>query len=536
MKKNNYVKLALLTGLLLGGSSQLQAQSKKPAAPLARASAPRPCTSVSTDPPTSVILGKSSVLKLSTPVTRMVVGGMGVGHAARPSEGNGQAAAPMPPQQQGMNEGVADVDITLLSPTELFVLGKKSGSMNLVLQGSDGRCLVKDIIVTIDPAILQAKIAELMPEETGVKVRGAENAIVLTGKVSDALKLDDIVTLASSYGDGKKVVNLLRVTTPQQVMLEVKIAEVSKTILDHFGLDFSRAYTSADGTRSRILSGIIGGTPAVFGQFSPGGTITGSAASSVTGSTAGAAASLSTISKSSSLFGLDAEKQDGLIRVLAEPNIMAISGQSASFLSGGKIFIPVAQNGSGAGNVITLEEKEFGVGLKFTPTVLDGTRINLKLVSEASELSQTGSPFTTVNGTTSVLPSIATRRVDTTVQLNDGQSFAVAGLVKNNATETLKKFPGVGEIPVVGTLFSSSEFQKAQTELLFVITPHLVKPVNGPITLPTDNHVEPTRNEVMFLGQGEGHGRLAEPAVMVEPAAATPAPTTAAPASTSEPK
>jgi pilus assembly protein CpaC len=530
--KNNYMTMVALAGLI--ASSQLHAQGK-PASPSSKAPAFRPCSSVTVDAPTSVILGKSSVLKLSTPVTRMVVGGMGSSRAARPVEGNTPAGAPpMMPPPQGASDGVADVDITLLSPTELFVLGKKSGSMNLVLQGNDGRCLLKDIVVTIDPAILQAKIAELMPEETGIKVRGAENAIVLTGKVSDALKLDDIMTLASSYGDGKKVVNLLRVTTPQQVMLEVKIAEVSKNILDHFGLDYSRAYTSADGLTSRIISGIIGGGAAVFGQFGPGGTINGSAATAVSGSTASAAATLNTSSRSASLFGLDAQKQDGIIRVLAEPNIMAISGQSASFLSGGKIFIPVAQSGggNGGGTVITLEEKEFGVGLKFTPSVLDGTRINLKLVSEASELSQTGSPFTTINGVTSVLPSIATRRVDTTVQLNDGQSFAIAGLVKNNVTETLKKFPGVGEIPVVGTLFSSSEFQKAQTELLFVITPHLVKPVNGPITLPTDNHVEASRNEVMFLGKQEGFAPPSAPVVSAP--VTTPAPVPA-PASAPSP-
>ena len=171
------------------------------------------------------------------------------------------------------------------------------------------------------------------------------------------------------------------------------------------------------------------------------------------------AAGLATQGRNATLFGIDAQKKDGLLRILAEPNIMAISGQSASFLSGGKIFIPVAQSRDNGGTTITLEEKEFGVGLKFSPTVLDGSRVNLKLVSEVSELSQTGSPFTTVGGVTSVLPSISTRRVDTSVQLNDGQSFAIAGLIRNNVTETLSRFPGLGEIPVLGALFRSTEFQ-----------------------------------------------------------------------------
>ena len=145
-------------------------------------------------------------------------------------------------------------------------------------------------------------------------------------------------------------------------------------------------------------------------------------------------------------LNIDGERQDGVVRVLAEPNIVAISGQSASFLSGGKIFIPVAQEPGVTGGItrITLEEKEFGVGLKFTPTVLDGGRVNLKLVSEVSELTQTGSPFTTVGGFTAILPSMSTRRIDTTVQLGDGQSFVVAGLIKNNMTEALNKFPGLG--------------------------------------------------------------------------------------------
>jgi pilus assembly protein CpaC len=189
--------------------------------------------------------------------------------------------------------------------------------------------------------------------------------------------------------------------------------------------------------------------------------------------------------------------------VLAEPNIMAISGQSASFLSGGKIFIPVAQAGNGGAPTITLQEKEFGVGLKFSPTVLDGTRVNLKLVSEVSELSQTGSPFTTVGGVTSVVPSLTTRQVDTTVQLNDGQSFAVAGLIRNSVTQTLSRFPGLGDIPVLGALFRSTEFQKDQTELIFIVTPRLVRPAAN-LAAPTDNHAEVGAARAVLLGKAEG--------------------------------
>lgn len=508
---NKYANVMLLAALAAACHSAYAAPSP----------ALKPCSSVIVEAPEHVTLGKSTVVKLNIPAARMVVGGLSSTRAGKPIEvddKNDKNAASIRPVAS--TDGIADVDISLLSPTELFFVGKKSGSMNVVLQSADGRCSVKDIIVTIDPSTLQAKLAELMPEESGIKVSGAENAIVLTGKVSDAVKLDEVLSLATSYGDGKKVVNMLRVSTPQQVMLEVKIAEVSKTLLDKFGLDFSRLTTSGDGLTSRVISGILGGGPAVLGEYTNNpvaGYVTGRAGASISGNSAVAQGflghpELGFVTRNASLVGIDAQKKDGLVRVLAEPNIMAISGQQASFLSGGKIFIPVAQDNSNGGTTITLEEKEFGVGLKFMPTVLDGTRVNLKLVSEVSELSQTGSPFTTLNGFTAILPSMATRRVDTTVQLNDGQSFAIAGLIKNNITETLSRFPGLGEIPVLGALFRSTEFQNDQTELMFVVTPRLVKPSPAKIVLPTDNHVAPTRADALFMGKTEGTAKEAAPA------------------------
>ena len=163
------------------------------------------------------------------------------------------------------------------------------------------------------------------------------------------------------------------------------------------------------------------------------------------------------------------------------------------------------------GSTITLEEKEFGVGLKFTPTVLEGGRIHLRVAPEVSELSQTGSPFTTVDGTTSILPSFTTRRVQTTVQLLDGQSLAIAGLIKNNVTETIKRTPLLGEIPILGALFRSSEFQSDRTELVFLITPRLVKPLNEKLALPTDSFTPPSRTEFFLGGQLEGRGSEAVP-------------------------
>ena len=480
--KNQYNVFTL--GVALAFASQAFAAVE----PVARNPSPhnaplKPCTSVEVDAPTNVVLGKSTVVRLSRPAARMVVGGASSGRAGKPADGgadkNAAAAAGAAGAAPAAPDSVADVDVILLSPTELFFIGKRAGSMNIVLQGADGRCLVKDLIVTLDPETLQAKLAELMPEETGIRVRGAENALVLTGKVSDAVKLDDVISLATSYGDGKKVVNLLRITTPQQVMLEVKIAEVSKTLLDKLGASLGVSRVTNGGNNSySLLTNFLSNSNAILRALHVGGTI-------VTAS-------------------IDGQKDDGLIRILAEPNIMAISGQQASFLSGGKIFIPVAQANNGGGVTITLEEKEFGIGVKFTPTVLDGTRINLKMISEVSDLSQTGTPFTTVGGVTSVLPSFSVRRADTTVQLNDGQSFVIAGLIKNNITETIKRFPGLGEVPILGALFRSSEFQKDQTELLFVITPRLVRPLAEVPRLPTDNYIEPSRGAIYLNGSLEG--------------------------------
>lgn len=510
---------AMLIGLLFAGQCFAQADrgTRAPApraapqavqgtqAPQALGVPPvplEPCTSVTVDPPTHIVLGKSTVVRLTTAARRMVVGGLASGRAGRPVDVAVEKQTPPGQAQQNAqrSDGVADVDLMLLSPTELFFIGKRAGSMNVVLQGADGSCSVKDLIVTIDPDTLQAKLTELMPEETGIKVRGAENAIVLTGSVSDAVRLDQVMTLAASYGDGRKVVNMMRVTSPQQVMLEVAIAEVSKTLLDKLGANINLSRQSGDATYSLISN-----------FLSNGGGL------------------LQALKVGRTLVQADGQKDDGLVRVLAEPNVMAISGQRASFLSGGKIFIPVSQTNTNGVPVITLEEKEFGVGVKFTPTVLNGSRINLKMITEVSELSQTGSPFTTINGVVSVLPSFTMRRADTTVELNDGQSFVVAGLIRNNVTESVKRFPGLGEIPILGALFRSTEFQTGQTELLFVITPRLVKPLNEMPRLPTDNHEVPSRGEIYLDGSLEGSAPVpaaADPMESFAPAPAAPAPQT----------
>jgi Flp pilus assembly protein, secretin CpaC len=225
----------------------------------------------------------------------------------------------------------------------------------------------------MDAGALQGKLQQLMPGEKDIKVNVAADSLVLTGTVADAVKVDRAMALAEAYA-GKKVVNMLQVSSPQQVMLEVKVAEVSKTLVDKLGAEYNAQRFGPSWSPSFISSFLVGGL---------GGNV-------------------NFIHDANNSLAFDAQRNNDLVKILAEPTIMAMSGQEGSFLAGGKIFIPVPQTGVG-GTTITLEEKEFGVGLKFTPTVLEGGRINLRVTPEVSELSTTGTTVTSGN-TSSILP------------------------------------------------------------------------------------------------------------------------------------
>lgn len=425
------------------------AQAAEPAKPVGAAAtaaaAPTASHPAEIAPPLKLVVGKSTLVRLPGDVTRVSVG------------------------------DPETADAIILSPREIYFLGKRIGATNVFLWAKGGGTTIMDVSVTIDTVALQEKLNQLMPEEKKLTVGTAGDSLVLTGQVTDPVKVHRAVSVAEQFG-GKKVINMLGVSDSAQVMLEVKIAEVSKTLLDKLGAQFNGSRTSGNFTYSLITSLLAGA----------------SGTASVT--RAGGGSSIS----------LDAEIKNGLVKILAEPTIMAVSGQEGAFLAGGKIFIPVPQTGISGAVTVTLEEKEFGVGLRFTPTVLEGGRINLRVTPEVSELSQVGVPFTTVGGTTSVLPSITTRRASTTVELFDGQSFAIGGLIKNNVTEAVRAIPVLGEIPVLGVLFRSSEFQNDRSELLFIVTPRLVKPLAANYALPTDKFIPPTRSEFFLEGRMEG--------------------------------
>jgi len=415
------------------------------------------------------------------------------------------------------------VQATMVSPQTLYVLGRSVGTTNMIVQGRSGGCSIVNVVVNADSNGLQTSLAQLLPGESGIRVMTAADNLVLTGSVSSSQAALQAMDIAQAYanaaqGEGNNakkggVLNMMSVDTPQQVMLEVKVAEVSKTLLNQLGSAVN----------------IQGG----FGSWS-GGLIT----SLLTG--ASAAFFGSKANNKPFNFAIDAQKNDSLVKILAEPNLVTISGQEASFLAGGKIYIPVAQsNVLGSAATITLQEEEFGVGLKFTPTVLANGRIHLKVSPEVSELSPTGATVSggTLTGQT-ILPLITTRRASTTVQMRDGESFAIGGLLQDSSRGALKALPGAGEVPVLGTLFRSTQFQQDLTELVFIITPRLVKPMqNNNYPLPTDSFSTPNEGEIYFMGNMEGHGKpMQQPAPAPAPSqpaapATAPAPVPSAPRS-----
>jgi pilus assembly protein CpaC len=409
------------------------------------------------------------------------------------------------------------VQALLVAPDTLYIAGVDVGATNMIVQGRSGLCSMLDITVAMDAAPLQATLAEVMPDERDIKVVAAADTLILSGAVSDAAAVARAVDLANAYvrrplralpvpekadagapqataGNGlagSRVVNLLTVSAPQQVQLEVKIAEVSKTLLERLEAGTAWQFGSGSWAAALVSNFITGTTHSQVGAIKTNGN----------------------------RVSATAEKQDSLVRVLAEPNVMAISGQEGTFLAGGKFYIPVAQDN----NRVTLAEKEFGVGLRFTPTVLSGGRINLQVAPEVSELSREGIGISATGITgASILPVITTRRATTTVQLYDGQSFVIGGLLKNNLVTNLKGIPVLGEVPILGALFRSTDYQQDRTELVFVITAHLVKPMPGPgYVLPTDKVGVPSRAALMLGGRLEGPAPEASTAALSTPAPVT---------------
>jgi pilus assembly protein CpaC len=373
-------------------------------------------------------------------------------------------------------------DFNLLSPTEVYLTGKTSGTTNLTLW-QDGRLTaVYDLVVSYDVSKLKQQMQEILPTERDLRVVAVNDSLTLSGKVTSAAALSQALSLAGAYAPKGKVTNLVEVGGVHQVMLEVRVAEMSKSLTRRLGINLGYSYSSNDFSVS-ILSNLAQAarldSPSVNALFR----------FSNNGSTWTAF--------------VDALEQDGLVKVLAEPNLVALSGQTATFLAGGEFPIPVPQSGGGLNTTITIEYKQFGVALNFTPVVLSKDKISLKVAPEVSDLDFSNA--IRIEGY--FVPGLKVRRTSTTVELGDGQSFAIAGLLRENVRTVISKYPLLGNIPILGLLFQSKEFQKENTELIIIVTPHLVKPLDmAKQTLPTDFYVEPNDVEFYLMGKAEGAG------------------------------
>ncbi|HUO98443.1 MAG TPA: type II and III secretion system protein family protein [Rhizomicrobium sp.] len=397
------------------------------------------------------------------------------------------------------------VDAVVRTPRRVFLMGQKGGQTNAFFFDGNGRQLASiDIRVEKDVTDLSKLIHASFPD-TDIKATAINDTVVLSGHVASAAESSRAQDIAARFaGDPTKVVNVLQINTGEQVMLKVRIAEMQRTIAKQFGVNVSGAdipggvpiAVSTDNHFSLVGQALADLSGAQFGQVCsyPGSTASNPLAAL---STTGGVCQI----KNNLQGNLQALERVGLVHILAEPNLTAVSGETAKFLAGGEFPVPAGRDQQGN---VSIEFKQFGVGLSFTPVVLGPGRISLQLSSEVSELTSTGAfqlqGSTATNGLT--IPALTVRRAETTVELPSGGSFAIAGLMQKTTKQVLDAFPGLKEMPILGALFRSRDFENDETELVVLVTAYLVKPtVEAKLASPTDGYVPPTDLETIFLGR-----------------------------------
>jgi pilus assembly protein CpaC len=410
-------------------------------------------------------------------------------------------------------------DVQPVGTRAVLITAKKPGTTQiLVWDGEDKRPRVINATVRVDMASLTEQIKQMFPA-ADVQVTGVPGGVALRGRVPDAQTSAQLETLAGA--GGMKVMNFTQVAGGQQVMLQVKFAEVSRSATDALGVNLG----IADGV---MFAG------SNIGQVSPLGIIgaTGNTAPSLGVPTPSAAVTQfgrGMIGSTAFDYFVTALRQNNLLRILAEPNLVATSGQEASFLAGGEYPIPVTQGGgSTGGTAVTVEFKEFGVKLKMTPVVLGGGRVKINVAPEVSDLDFT----TAVRFNGFLIPGLTSRKINTTVELNEGQTFAIAGLLNHSISATKDVTPVLGDVPVIGALFRSVRYQKKETELVVLVTPRIVEGMNPAQVPPVPGETwrHPTEGE-LFLNQDLGGptapGHVTQPSTAVpsngsQPRAAVP--------------
>lgn len=362
------------------------------------------------------------------------------------------------------NPDVADVQIK--SPLLIYLSAKTPGETVLYAVDADDRVMLNaPVRVEQDLSRVRQSLQAIAPGED-VTVSSVDNSLVLNGKVSSAARAEKVRSLAAAIASETKgtVVNRMSVATPNQVSIRVKVAEINRTVLKSLGVNWTN----------------LGNNHINFNTLNP----TAAGATLSTGSLGVTFGALSWLTQAT----IDTLAQEGLVSVLAEPNLTAMNGQPASFLAGGEFPVPVAGAAATAGATptITVEFKNFGVSLDCTPTILDAEHLNLRIRSEVSQLSTTGEVSVPLTSTASVtIPALTVRRAETTVELGSGQSFVLGGLLQNNDTQNVSKIPWLGDLPVLGQLFRSQQFQRNETELVIIVTPYLVNPTPNVARLAT---------------------------------------------------
>ncbi|PWG17872.1 type II and III secretion system protein family protein [Salibaculum griseiflavum] len=382
------------------------------------------------------------------------------------------------------NPGIAD--ISSLSERTIYVLGKEPGRTTLTLLGGDGRLITNvEIHVTPDIAEFKERLEQILPGEP-IEVRTANDGIVLSGTVSSSARLDRALQLAERYAAGR-VSNLMSVGGTQQVMLRVRFAEMQRSV--------SKQLSSSLAIGGDLLGGDLGTAGGTGAAVTEGGR-TGALSGALPGSNDNQGAMLFGFNAGGLEVGIlmEALEQRGVVRTLAEPNLTALSGQEARFLAGGEYPIPIAQDD----DTITVEYKPFGIELNFIPRVIDGDVINLELNASVSAIDPTNG----FNQNGFSIDAFSTRETSTTVEMRDGESFAIAGLLSDDFTDLNGQVPWLGDIPVLGALFRSAEYSRQQTELVIIVTPHLVTPTRGEaLALPTDRVRPPSERDLFLFGR-----------------------------------
>ncbi|WP_439111232.1 type II and III secretion system protein family protein [Lentibacter sp.] len=382
----------------------------------------------------------------------------------------------------------AIADISSLSDRTIYVLGKAPGLTTLTLLDANGRLITNvDVRVASDISEFKERLRQILPGEK-IEVRTANDGIVLSGTVSSAARLQRAMDLAERYAP-ERVSNLMVVGGIQQVMLKVRFAEMQRTVSKSLSASLAFNGSAAGGNL-----GLNGGTNTTNNS----GAITTALGGSVPSGNSNNGAMLFGFNAGSVEVGvlLEALETKGVVRTLAEPNLTALSGQEAKFLAGGEYPIPVSQDGGS----VTIEYKPFGVELNFIPRVVDGDLINLELEAAVSSLDpNNGATFNNFS-----IDAFKRRETKTTVELRDGESFAIAGLLQDDFRDSAGQVPWLGDLPILGALFRSADYNRSQSELVIIITAHLVSPTRGEVlALPTDR-VRPPSEKDLFL-----HGRVA---------------------------